>query len=472
MPDLVQAKPRLGLPTRSTPKCGLIYTFYSYKGGVGRSMALANTAALLAKWGHRVLIVDWDLEAPGIERFFLHPPAITLSRSRENTPGIVDMITAQAKERKLSWRQCLVDVSLSYSGNNSSGKLQLITAGMLGEQDRHDYVDRLRQLDWQDLFDKHELGESIEEWRFDWTRNFDFILIDSRTGISDIGSICTILFPDILVLFFTTSDQSIDGIAQVMHRSRAAQSKLPVERGRLSAVPVLSRDEREKEYDLSIEWMSRIAERLGEFYRDWLPPAITPEDVLRKLYIPQIAYWSFGERLPVVEKEKEIGDSRSIVAAYARLARFLSDQLDWTKIEGHEEAFPEIIKRAEEERRRAEEERRRAEEERRQAREERQQAQEERRRTLEMFEQAQDVGMGSLLEALLEASLYIRYDDLQQLEPATKQLLLSQLYEVLVRDPEIMPLLVRVIMSRSPAPVLFDALAHRVGESYKKIAHP
>ncbi len=50
---------------------GLVYTFYSYKGGVGRSMALANVAALLAKWGRRVLVVDWDLEASGIERYFL-----------------------------------------------------------------------------------------------------------------------------------------------------------------------------------------------------------------------------------------------------------------------------------------------------------------------------------------------------------------------------------------------------------------
>src|SRR4051794_13247188 len=44
---------------------GLVYTFYSYKGGVGRSMALANVAVLLARSGKKVLVVDWDLEAPG-----------------------------------------------------------------------------------------------------------------------------------------------------------------------------------------------------------------------------------------------------------------------------------------------------------------------------------------------------------------------------------------------------------------------
>src|SRR5262245_15866916 len=47
-----------------------IVTFYSYKGGVGRSMALANIAVLLARRGLKVLTVDWDLEAPGLERYF------------------------------------------------------------------------------------------------------------------------------------------------------------------------------------------------------------------------------------------------------------------------------------------------------------------------------------------------------------------------------------------------------------------
>lgn len=49
---------------------GTVVTFYSYKGGVGRSFALANIAALLGRWGFRVLCVDWDLEAPGLEDFF------------------------------------------------------------------------------------------------------------------------------------------------------------------------------------------------------------------------------------------------------------------------------------------------------------------------------------------------------------------------------------------------------------------
>ena len=44
-------------------------TFYSYKGGVGRSLALANTAALLVRRGRCVILIDFDLEAPGLDSF-------------------------------------------------------------------------------------------------------------------------------------------------------------------------------------------------------------------------------------------------------------------------------------------------------------------------------------------------------------------------------------------------------------------
>ena len=49
---------------------GSVITFYSYKGGVGRSFALANVGVLLARWGFRVLCIDFDLEAPGLAHFF------------------------------------------------------------------------------------------------------------------------------------------------------------------------------------------------------------------------------------------------------------------------------------------------------------------------------------------------------------------------------------------------------------------
>ena len=55
---------------RQSGRVGQIVTFYSFKGGTGRTMALANVAWILAANGMRVLVADWDLESPGLHRFF------------------------------------------------------------------------------------------------------------------------------------------------------------------------------------------------------------------------------------------------------------------------------------------------------------------------------------------------------------------------------------------------------------------
>jgi Mrp family chromosome partitioning ATPase len=66
-----------------------IITFYSYKGGTGRTMGLANTAWIMASNGLRVLVVDWDLEAPGLHRFF-HP--FLPDRELRTSSGVIDLL--------------------------------------------------------------------------------------------------------------------------------------------------------------------------------------------------------------------------------------------------------------------------------------------------------------------------------------------------------------------------------------------
>src|SRR6202035_3691854 len=71
---------------------GRIVTFYSFKGGTGRTMALANVAWILAANGKRVLVADWDLESPGLHRFF--EPFMEAQVS--DRPGIIDFIRRYA----------------------------------------------------------------------------------------------------------------------------------------------------------------------------------------------------------------------------------------------------------------------------------------------------------------------------------------------------------------------------------------
>jgi len=70
MSDLPAVEPR-------RERHGQIVTFYSFKGGTGRTMALANVAWILAANGHRVLVADW---------IWSHP-ALTGSSSHSCAPG-------------------------------------------------------------------------------------------------------------------------------------------------------------------------------------------------------------------------------------------------------------------------------------------------------------------------------------------------------------------------------------------------
>src|SRR5689334_17156018 len=94
---------------------GTIVTFYSYKGGVGRSFVLANVAVILARWGHRVLCVDWDLEAPGLSQYLAADAAPA-------SGGLLDFLEQFASGRQAEWRQ--VAVTLGITG--TEGRLSLI----------------------------------------------------------------------------------------------------------------------------------------------------------------------------------------------------------------------------------------------------------------------------------------------------------------------------------------------------------
>ena len=175
----------------------------------------------------------------------------------------------------------------------------------------------------------------MDSLRDEWRAEYDFVLVDSRTGITDIGDICTVILPDVLVFLFVTNHQSVVGTKDVMARAVKARSKMPVNRSKLLGVPVPARDERDREYDKSIEWQGIFAKEFGDLYREWLPKEVASSDALNRLFIPYVASWSFGEHLPVIERERERADPTSLGAAYARLATLLSHRLDWSAIEAN-----------------------------------------------------------------------------------------------------------------------------------------
>lgn len=294
---------------------GKIVTFYSYKGGVGRSMALANTAMLLSSRGLKVLGVDWDLEAPGLDRYFSD---FEIKVPEENT-GLLDLLIESFESGRDGDRPNWRGYTSRVLDENGKTLLTLMRSG----RDDQEYDARVLGFDWQAYFEDRDGGAFIESLRDEWLDEFDVTLIDSRTGITDSGGVCTIQLPDVLVLVFTANEQSLSGVKNVALRAQRARQKLAYDRMPLLIYPLPSRFDSRTEFEESRKWLERFDEEMKPFYAEWLPSPHEPLQLLEKTKIPYVAFFSFGEKLPVITHGTS--DPESLGHAYDVTARLIAD---------------------------------------------------------------------------------------------------------------------------------------------------
>ncbi|SEK54596.1 FxSxx-COOH system tetratricopeptide repeat protein [Streptacidiphilus jiangxiensis] len=294
---------------------GRIITFYSYKGGAGRTMAAANVAWILAANGFRVLVSDWDLETPGLHHYlhpFLPPDTIT------STTGLIDLFAGFAEEARTVLRRERVPglyrdharvrphaVSVDWPFP-AGGRLDYLSAG----RRNRDYLSTLASFDWSDLDEPF-----LEALRQDVRRNYDFALIDSRTGLGSAVEICTRDLPDILVSCFTLNSQSIEGASDT---ARYIDQTAPA-RG-ITIFPVLMRINEGSGSRAIASGMRRARERFHG-----LPRGLSAAEADRYWELTQIPYRpeydceeilaTFGDRP---------GEPNGLLAAYERLASLVA----------------------------------------------------------------------------------------------------------------------------------------------------
>ena len=297
---------------------GTLITFYSYKGGVGRTMGLANIATLLAGWGKKVLVIDWDLEAPGIEHFFFKRAELAAVREKQ---GLIDLLMDLSSGRSGTdsdaWAKLLVEARPGKTGN----AIKILTSGSrsLG------YFRNVRQLDVKDFYENKDGGQIIEQLRQSWKSNFDFVLVDSRTGITDVGGICTIQLPDILTIVFAATEQSLNGAVEVAVKASVERQKLPFDRSVVPVLPIPSRFDTQTEQKLAGQWLTRFEEAVRPIYDVWLPKEINRRAFLELTKIPYAPYFSFGEGLPVTEQGTT--DPTGLGFAYETVAALVANRL-------------------------------------------------------------------------------------------------------------------------------------------------
>ena len=181
-----------------------ITTFYSFKGGVGRSMALANSAVELSQAGNKVLVVDFDIEAPGLDTFGILKP-------EGNPPGLVDYVLKYLETGKAPDATEFIHKSSGEGLEN--GSLLIMPSGT-----NKSYDSLVNQIDWIKLYKDKDGYLLFEELKEQWRQNYkpDYVLIDSRTGHSDTSGICTRQLPDAVVILFFPNDQNLRGLTKIV----------------------------------------------------------------------------------------------------------------------------------------------------------------------------------------------------------------------------------------------------------------
>ena len=321
----------------------MIYTFYSFKGGVGRSMAMANVAEILYRKGLKVLLIDFDLEAPGLERYFNSSEAnyssaeilgkkglidlLIFSKELQNTPRIsspFQMPNGSAQSKKLFPFPItpLKNYCLSiYKNQANDGELLLIPAGRRTGKSFTDYAEKIQSFDWGDFY-TNWYGEEFFEWfRQESEAIADVVLIDSRTGVTEMGGICTHQLADVVVMFVASNQQNLEGTLKI---AQSLSNPDLIDKGRegrkLHILAIPSRIEN-NEADSLDDFAKQFKGSLEKFVPLILREGIQ-DSLFNELKIPYIPYYAYQERVAVREVVRE--SAADLIEAFEKLTTTLA----------------------------------------------------------------------------------------------------------------------------------------------------
>lgn len=187
-----------------SPRSPRTVAFYSFKGGVGRTTALIHVAWLLVKQGKKVVVVDLDIEAPGLSK------ALDLDDLPE--VGIVDYFYERAyapdgADYEIQIGDILAEYRDQQLGDTRGGRFFVVPTGKL-DLDYLAKVDDLKASAWvngnKSLWDifTHDINKQIEP---------DLILVDSRTGLNQWGAFSLIQAADSAILVLFPNAQNAEG---------------------------------------------------------------------------------------------------------------------------------------------------------------------------------------------------------------------------------------------------------------------
>ena len=205
--------------------------FFGLKGGVGRSSALTMLAYDLARSGKRVLLIDFDLESPGLSGLLLPP-------DRLNDFGMVDWFIEDA----VGQGDAVLDrmISVSPLSEHTQGEIRVAAAMGLGDNFylsklSRVYADVARQGQMERFSQRANRLVAALETR----EQPDAILIDSRAGLHDLAAVSIVGLATVALMFAVDSAQTWQGYRLLFSHWQGYPAVLRAVRERLVMVEAL-----------------------------------------------------------------------------------------------------------------------------------------------------------------------------------------------------------------------------------------
>ncbi len=176
-----------------------IISFYSYKGGVGRTIALIETAYNLAKAGKRVLLMDLDIEAPSLHNIFRSEVEIGVEY------GIVEYLyrTVVQKEDDVS----IDDMLCHLDSQDMEGDIFLIPALKTMNSE---YIYHISKLQTEQIHERNSFERIINHISEGY--DIDIVLIDTRAGFNQWGSLSLLSLSNQIIFVAYPNAENIEGL--------------------------------------------------------------------------------------------------------------------------------------------------------------------------------------------------------------------------------------------------------------------
>lgn len=327
----------------------MIISFYSYKGGVGRTMLIANLAGYFAyKEGSSVLLVDLDLESPGLHYYF------GKTDNDIKTDGIIEIFTdyvqqAQRLIGELDDDGKILDkenpplpsrnniIPLLNNTTKKGGRIDLLAGGNYSQN----YKERVINFHWKEFYQdlagdeyiEYALKDALKYMEYENEKIYDYIFVDTRTGIGDYQDIFNIQLASANVIVTTSIKQSLEGSKRIIDAILSSPYVTKgIYRGK-GVLPILSR------VDTSVNEKIGVAK---DAFRNTFRYLFTNENesfIDKYLDFTLVDYkrdLSFSENMVFVNSEERI-EKESIQSSYSNISKLIKEHFK------HGKSMPEII---------------------------------------------------------------------------------------------------------------------------------